>query len=221
MTRLDQDTIKAAWKHCEKAKVFTIGEISSALKCSIPNARLKLKQWRAFTSYNQNGRFYALPQVPRFDDHGLWHHENVAFSRQGNLKNTFVHLVTSAPAGLSGRQLGELLGLAPQSFLHHFRSCPGIRREKHDGVYVYFSDDTAIYEKQVRQRNSLACRPAVIPISDPEAIMILVSVIRHHKISAKEILLLPEIKESKLELPAIQGFFEGHGLGKKTPDSGP
>lgn len=67
MVRLDQDTVKAALRHFEKAKVFTIGDISSALKCSIPNARLKLKQWQAHTSYNQNGRFYALPQVPRFD----------------------------------------------------------------------------------------------------------------------------------------------------------
>jgi len=221
MVRLDQDTVKAALRHFEKAKVFTIGDISSALKCSIPNARLKLKQWQAHTSYNQNGRFYALPQVPRFDHYGLWHHKNVAFSRQGNLKNTFVHLVTSAPAGLSGRQLGELLGLSPQSFLHHFRNCPGICREKHDGVYVYFSDDTAVYEKQVRQRNSLACRPAVIPISDPEAIMILVAVIRHHDISAEDILMLPEIKKSNMKLPAIQGFLEWHGLEKKLRIHGP
>lgn len=221
MARLDQATIKAAWKHFEKAKVFTIGEITSVLKCSIPNARLKLRQWQAYTSYNQNGRFYALPQVPRFDHHGLWHHENVAFSRKGNLKNTFVHLVASAPAGLSGRQLGEILGLSPQSFLHHFRNCPGICRIKYDGVYAYFSDDTAVYEKQLQQRNSLACRPTVIPISDPEAVMILVAVIRHHDISAEEIMVLPEIKRSKMKLTAIQGFLECHGLGKKTPDSRP
>ncbi|EKD35650.1 MAG: hypothetical protein ACD_75C01827G0002 [uncultured bacterium] len=221
MTRLDQDTIKAALRHFEKAKVFTIGELTSILKCSIPNARLKLKQWRAYTSYNQNGRFYALPQVPRFDHHGLWHHENVAFSRQGNLKKTIVHLVSSAPAGLIGRQLGELLGLSPQSFLHHFRNCPGICREKHDGVYVYFADDPAVYERQVQQRSSLVCRPAVISISDPEAIMILVAIIRHHDITAEEILVLPEIKKSKMELLAIQGFLECHGLGKKTPDSLP
>ncbi len=51
--------------------------------------------------------------------------------------------------------------------------------------------------------------------------MILDAVIKHHDISAEEILVLPEIKKSKIELPAIQGFFEYHGLGKKTPDSGP
>lgn len=221
MARLNQDTIKAAWRHFEKAKVFTIGELTSVLKCSTPNARLKLKQWRAYTSYNQNGRFYTLPQVPRFDNHGLWHHAKVAFSKQGNLKKTIVHLVTSAPAGLVGRQLGEILGLLPQSFLHHFRDCPGIRREKHDGVYVYFSDDNEVYERQVQQRRLLVFRPTFITISDPEAVMILVAIIRHHCISAEEILALPEIKKSKMKLQAIQGFMECYGLGKKNPDTQP
>ncbi len=133
-----------------RLKVFTVGELASVLKCSIPNARLKLKQWRTYTSYNQNGRYYAMPQVPRFNHHGLWHHENVAFFKHGNLKKTIVHLVSCSPAGLSGRQLGELLGLSPQSFLHHFRNCPGICREKHDGVYVYFSDDISVFERQVQ-----------------------------------------------------------------------
>ena len=218
MARLDQDTIKAACRHFEKAKVFNVGELASVLKCSIPNARLKLKQWRAYTSYNQNGRFYALSQVPRFDRHGLWRYKNVAFSKHGNLKKTVVYLVTSAPAGLSGRQLGDHLGLLPQSFLHHFRECPGICREKHGGVYVYFGDDASVYERQVRQRRSIVCRAPLAAITDPEAIMILVAIIKHYGIPTENILALPEIKKSKLTTPAIQGFLEFHGLVKKIPD---
>jgi hypothetical protein len=49
--------------------------------------------------------------------------------------------------------------------------------------------------------------------------MILVAIIKHHGISVKEILALPEIKNSKMTRPAIQGFLEYHGLVKKTPDS--
>jgi len=218
MARLGQHTIKAAWRHFEKAKVFNIGELVCVLKCSIPSARLKLKQWQAYTSYNQNGRFYALPQVPRFDRHGLWRHKNAAFSKHGNLKKTIVYLVTSAAAGLSGRQLGDHLGLLPQSFLYHFRECPGICREKHDGVYVYFADDALVYERQVRQRRSIVCRPPLVAITDPEAIMILVAIIKHYGITTENILTLPEIKKSKLTKPAIQGFLEFHGLVKKIPD---
>jgi biotin operon repressor len=219
MTRLDQDTIKAAWRHLEKIKIFSIGELASVLTCSIPNARLKLKLWQAYTSYNQNGKYYTLPQVPQFNQHGLWRYKDIAFSKHGNLKKTIINLVTASAAGLSGRQLGELLGLSPQSFLHHFRQCPGIYREKHDGVYIYFSDRDEVREKQVQQRSSLVQRSAIVTVSDPVAVIILVAIIRHHGISVEEILALPEIKKSKIKLSNIQGFMEYHGLLKKISDS--
>lgn len=221
MTRLDHGSIKAALKYLEKIKIFTIVQLSNLLKCSVPNARLKLKQWHTFTSYNQNGRYYTLPQVPRFDQFGLWHHKNVSFSKHGNLRKTLVHLVVSAKAGLSGKQLGQLLGLTPQSFLHHFRNCPGICREKHGGVFVYFSDEISVYEKQVRNRRSLVVQKTVVRISDSEAIMILVAVIKDHGISAEGIIALPELKKSKIKLAAVRSFFEEYGLGKKIPDSQP
>ena len=49
--------------------------------------------------------------------------------------------------------------------------------------------------------------------------MILVAIIKHHGISAEDILALSEIKKSKLSKQAIQGFLECHGLVKKIPDS--
>lgn len=220
MGRLSQDTITAARRHLEKIKIFSIGELASVLTCSVPNARLKLKQWGAYTSYNQNGKYYTLPKIPQFNQHGLWRYKDVAFSKHGNLKKSIIHLVTASSAGLSGKQLGELLGLSPQSFLHHFRGCPGICREKYDGVYIYFSDIDEMYKKQVGQRSTLVHKSAIVTISDSEAIMILVAIIRQHGISAEEILALPEIIKSKLKPVNIQGFMEFYGLLKKIPDSG-
>lgn len=218
MTRLNQATVEEVWRNLEEAKVFEVGDLAIALKCSIPNARLKIKQWRAYTSYNKNGRFYALPHVPKFDQYGLWWHKESAFSQHGNLTKTVIHLVRSAPAGISGKQLGGLLGLSPQSFLHHFRNCPGIYREKYTGVYIYFADDASVYEKQVRQRCSIFHQPDSVTITDQEAIMILVAIIKDHEISVEEILELPEVKRTKLRKSAIQGYLEHHGLVKKNLD---
>jgi hypothetical protein len=219
MPRIDPDTYKLAIVTVKREKIFTLKKLVTILGCSSRTAQTKLKSWKSHTSYNQNGKYYTLPAVPEFDLNGLWRYKDAAFSRHGNLKKTVIHLVTSAPAGLSGRQLGELLGLSPQSFLHHFCNCPGICREKHNGVYVYFADDTLVYESQVRQRRSIVSRPPIVTITDPEAIMILVAIIKHHGISAEDILTLPEIKKSKLTQPAIQGFLEYHGLEKKNLDS--
>ena len=219
MPIIDSKKIDFARATVKRENIFTLIRLVSILDCSSRTAQAKLKRWKTYTSYNQNGKYYTLPEIPHFDVHGLWRHKDIAFSRHGNLKKTVIHLVTSAPAGVSGRQLGERLRLSPQSFLHHFRKCPGICREKHDGVYVYFADDASVYERQVRQRRSIVCRPPLVTITDPEAIMILVAIIKHHDLSAEDILTLPEIKKSKMTKPAIQGFLEYHGLVKKIPGS--
>lgn len=208
------DFIRATVK---KKKIFMLNELVSLLGCSSRTAQVKLKLWKAYTSYNQNGKYYTLPEIPRFDVNGLWRYKDIAFSRHGNLKQTIIHLVMVSSAGLSGRQLGELLGLAPQSFMHHFRKCPGLRREKHEGVFVYFADEPEIYEMQRQQKKKSLYRSATTAISKSDAVMILVAIISYHGISADDILVLPEIKKSKLTLPMIQGFMECHGLVKKTP----
>lgn len=221
MDELSQEKIKVVLNDLEEIKIFKIGDLASKLSCSVPNARLKLKNWQTHTSYNQNGKFYTLPQVPVFNQHGLWRYKDIAFSKHGNLKKTIVHLVNMSPAGLSGRELGKLLGLSPQSFMHHFSKCPGIRREKHGGVFVYFADDEKIYIRQRQQKCYDIRRSTLSTISSSEAVMILVAIISHHDISAGIIMSLPEIKKSKLTLAAVQGFMEHHGLIKKILISKP
>ena len=211
-TDLARSTVK-------KDVVFTLNRLVSILDCSSRTAQTKLKLWETYTSYNQNGKYYTLPEMPQFNEYGLWRYDNAAFSKHGNLKKTIVHLVTSASAGLTGRQLGDILGLLPQSFLHHFGKCPDMRREKFGGVYVYFGDDNSTYTRQVKQRQSVLSRHPVVNLSDPDAIMILVAIIKHHGISPEDIMRLPEIKRSKLTRPVIVAFIEQHELVKKNPDS--
>jgi hypothetical protein len=216
---IDSKKIDLAKASVKRKKIFMLNELVSLLDCSSRTAQAKLKLWKAYTSYNQNGKYYTLPEIPNFNVNGVWRHKNIAFSKYGNLKKTIVHLVRVSSAGLSGRQLGEILGLIPQSFMHHFSKCPGIRREKHDGIFVYFADEAKIFKRQRRQRQAGVNHSAVAIISDSEAVMLLVAIISHHDISADDILLLPEVKKSKLTLSTIKGFMEFHGLVKKNPTS--
>ncbi len=216
MSRESRVRIEKAQKAFRRQMILTLAEVAELIDSSIHTARRRLKDWQALTSYNQNGRFYTLPQVPVFNQHGLWRYKDISFSKYGNLKKTIIHLVMVSSAGLSGRELGDLVDLSPQSFMHHFSNCPGLCREKYNGVFVYFTDEPDIYERQRRQRQTDLCRIAVTAISDSEAVMILVAIISHHGISADDILALPKIKKSKLTLATIQGFMESHGLVKKT-----
>jgi len=135
--------------------VFTLEQLVSYLGCSAPTARLRLKKWKSYTSYNKNGRYYSLHTVPRFDENGLWHYEHIFFSKSGNLKKTLIYLVQRSPSGLTGKEIGDLVGLPPRSFLHHFRNTAGIYREKIEGLYIYFSDDPGRYQRQTGNRSTL------------------------------------------------------------------
>ncbi len=219
MPIIDSQKMVLARSTVKKEKVFTLNKLVSILNCSSRTAQAKLKIWNTYTSYNQNGKYYTLPEIPHFDIYGIWKFRQTAFSKHGNLKKTIVHLVRSAPAGLTGKQIGEILGLSPQSFLHHFRNCPGIIREKHAGVYVYFADDASILRSQEEKRKTIIRQPEIGTVSNSEAIMILVAIIKNHGISAEDILKLPEIKLSKIKLATIQYFLEYHGLEKKIMDS--
>ena len=216
MSKLIKGKLESVFRFLEKVKVFTLEQVVASLNCSVPTARLKLKQWQAYTSYNQNGRYYAMPRVPRFDENGLWHYKKVSFSKYGNLKNTIVHLINASPSGLSGNEIGDLLRLRSRSFLHHFRNVAGIQREKTGRVYVYYSDDTDKYKEQIQNRSEgLICTGDLL--SDVDSIVVLTALIKHHGISVDDIMQLPEVRERGLSAVVIREFLDRHDLLKKTP----
>lgn len=220
MSKFTEEKLKYVFTFFKEIKVFTIDQLVSSLSCSTPTARLKLKYWQAYTSYNQNGRYYTLPTVPHFDKNGLWFYKNIFFSKYGNLRNTVVNLINNSPLGLTGREIGDLVGLPPRSFLHHFRNVSQIQRQKREGVYVYFSEDPIKYKTQVQNR-IWGIAPEQESISDADAVVILAALIRHHGISVEDIMELPEVKRGNFLCSTIYEFFDHHGLLKKTLDTKP
>jgi len=215
MPRIDTREIKNARLILKQEKVFTLNELVSVLKCSSRTAQTRLKEWKTHTSYNQNGRYYTMPEIPQFDVNGLWRYSDKYFSRHGNLKSTIIHLIQNSRSGLTGEQIGKLVGLLPRSFLHHFCGTPGIQRAKRDGVYVYFSGDPETYEQQTRNRLNVETQ-ITQPLTDAEMVVILTALIKHYDVSLKEIMALPAIKATKLSSSVIEKFLDSHGLLKKT-----
>jgi len=157
-------------------KVFTVIELSGWLSCSIPTARRRLRAWDAHTSYNCNGRYYALADVPEFDSNGLWRCRGAFFSRHGNLKRTVSQLVAASPAGLTPAELSETLGLEARSFLSHFRDDLALFRERRGRSYVWFAGDDATRQRQQRARQAATSDSA--GLSDAEAVLLLVELLR-------------------------------------------
>ena len=202
----------------KKEKIVTIVVLATWLSCSIPTARRRLKAWKAYTSYNHNGRYYTLPEIAKFDANGLWRYQGVFFSKHGNLKQTLVHLATHSEQGLSGSELGKLLGLQPRSFLSHFRNHPALCREEMMGRWIWFAADPKICDQQRHARLARVVTQAPRMPSDMEAVMILVDLIHHPNSGLEQIAHRLKPKGLNIDVEAIRQLLAHHGLLKKTVD---
>src|ERR1700716_1042124 len=59
----------------------------------------KLKALGYLSSYTHRGRFYTVRTIARFDEHGLWSHEAVWFSRRNSFRLCASNPVTSSRNG--------------------------------------------------------------------------------------------------------------------------
>jgi hypothetical protein len=159
-----------------------------------------------------------LPEIADFDDHGLWRYQGVFFSKHGNLKQTVVHLVTDSAQGLSGAELGELLGLQPRSFLSHFRDHPEIYRENLMRRWIWFAADSKIREKQKQTRlaRDVAKEPRMP--TDREVVTILVDLIQHPNSGLEQVARRLKPKGLNIDVDAIRQLLGHHDLLKKTVD---
>ena len=210
--------IEKARRAFRREMILTLAEVADLIHSSIYTARRRLKEWQALTSYNQNGRYYALPDVPTFDANGLWQRRGVYFSRYGNLKQTVVELVRRSPAGLDAGELRSLLGLDPRSFLSAFAKHPQLKREKTRGRFVYYCSDPVLYNKQRQRRwalNTKGRQP-----TPAEAVAILVKKIKYPSLSTEALSRRLRKQNLSVSPEIIENLFLRHDLTlKKTPHS--
>lgn len=202
-----------------RSRIMTVTQLAQILDCSIPTVRNRLRSWRALTSYNRNGRYYALPNVAKFDEHGLWKYKGVCFSRWGTLINTIPQLVKHSASGLDASEIGRLVGLPPRSFMAQLRNVQGLRREKVEKRFVYYADEDHTYRSQrTRRAEQSKTMPTNLP-SDTEAIFILVDRIKHPEFSEQQCAQRLRSKGNSIGVVAIRNLLAYHGIEKKTPET--
>ena len=204
-------------KMFKESKVLTLSQVSKTHDCSIRTVQRQFAELAVLRSYNKNSRYYTLPGIPKFNVHGIWCYRDILFSKFGDLRQTVKHMILASEDGLSGNEIGDIVNLLPRSFMHHFREIEGVFREKHGGVYIYFSNDPTIYARQVIKRVQA---DDVKRISDAIAIKILVGYIKHPELSEEELSSILRREQSVDIFPSmITNLLSLHDLLKKTPDS--
>lgn len=133
----------------------------------------KLKQLDYLASYTHRGRFYTLAEIARFDDHGLWSHQAVWFSRYGTLLATVEIFVNRSPNGYYSQELADELHAEVQEPLRHLFQQQRLSRMEVDGQFLYTAIDSVQRRKQTLTRRSaqavpLAVHAAALQVSPDE-----------------------------------------------------
>jgi len=221
MAKITKRSMDQVLKQFRTKKVMTVNEIERIRDCSAITVRRYLNKWRAITSYNFNGRYYVLPDIPEFDGHGLWQYESIRFSQHGNLKKTIVCMVENSVGGLEASAIFKLLGLNSYFLLSHLVKVSLLQRKKIAGVFVYFSVAENRINKQFRNRLEVDNEGAVDLPSDAVAVAILVERIKCPNMDWKLLNRRLQNRGIVASRKTIENFFAYHGILKKTLDSGP
>ena len=109
----------------------------------------RLKEVGYLSSYTHAGKYYTLKGTPQFDDHDLWFHRGIGFSRFITLRNTIIEMVKSSDDGMTQYELNNILRVNVKDTLLYLVRVELISREKTQGVYIYVDTDHNRSEKQL------------------------------------------------------------------------
>lgn len=175
--RSDLDRIR---KSFSENKILTLVRLKEILETnSTMTVYRRLKSLSYLSSYSHRGRFYTLPDIPEFNDMGVWWFQGVYFSRWGNLLQTVRNLVDASEMGYSASEIESLVQVEVKHALLELLRAKQIGREKIGGVYVYFSAEAgagraqALLQRQWRKLVELGAIGSALPVDELKAAVIL------------------------------------------------
>ncbi len=221
-----QESVKALHKLVQRVPVVTLETLFSTLGTrSRMTAFRRLRQVGYRSSFTHGGRWYTLHDIPKFDQHGLWFHRDVGFSRAGTLKQTVAVQVEQAAEGRTHGELQHLLRVRVHNTLLDLLRQGRVGRERWQRVYLYVSADAGRAAEQVAARTQLAAARAEIlrVATDEEVVEVLVEALRAAPEIPAPTLVAGRlvVRGVRLEPHHVQQVYEEHGLvpGKKTAGS--
>lgn len=149
-------------KWVKKRKVATMRHLRHQFQISHMTVIRALKKYGYHTSYNHNGAYYVLQDLPEFDQWGLWAYRDIRFSRYGTLMRTIVALIENAPAGLTVAELEERLETKVANLASRLVRDGAVQREILPGRQaVYMVADAKRHTRQHQERQQLLQQPAL------------------------------------------------------------
>jgi hypothetical protein len=153
--------------------VVDLQAILATLKTSSPmTAFRRLAEVGSLSSYSHRGRYYTVPDIPTFDDDGLWLHQGIGFSRHGTLKDTVPVLVDRSEAGMVHRDLQVRLQVRVHNTLLELVQAHRLVRDSLAGEYLYLSAEPDRTRVQRQRRESMKPPVALEAGPPPTALVV-------------------------------------------------
>ena len=112
-------------------KIATIDEVKAiAGSTSTMTIYRALSRLGYLSSYSHRGRFYTLPEIPDFNQNGIWSCRSVMFSQHGNLLETAALIVQRSDEGFIASELESLLQVEVKHVLLRLLQRKKISRSK-------------------------------------------------------------------------------------------
>ena len=150
-------------QHLLKHKIADLAELKKSLGTSADlTVFRKLKTLHSLSCYTHRRRFYTLPEIVRFDEHGLWSHDDVWFSRHGTLIDTLESWIEASPKGWFADELATALHVEVQDTLHDLFVKGRTRRNLVAGRFLYTAADAKLSKDQIRVRTAANTVPLAV-----------------------------------------------------------
>jgi hypothetical protein len=219
MYQTKRDKLESLKRLFEREKVLKIEDISKVVGSkSQRTVRRYIKELKYLTSYTHKGRYYALEETAKFNEHGLWHCNDVGFSKHGGLFDTITYFVKRSEAGMTSHELQNEAHTVVKYALLDLVEKDKIARSKPNNVYVYVSPNPAIAKRQLHKRQNIVADQTI----DQETIfrVLLAAYQCIEKVpSPEKVTAFLKNEGSKISSEVVQRILQRYGVEKKTQDS--
>ena len=130
-------------------KITSFQVIVESIKCPEITIRRDLRDLEAITSFSHQRRFLTLPDIPTFDENGIWFYEDIEFSRYRDSLALIVEIINNSENGMSRESIEEILGIKIFQQIQTLLARSKLNRVKVGNRYIYLPEQM-IKEKKRR-----------------------------------------------------------------------
>ncbi len=129
----------------EKTVLFSV--IVSTMTCSSITLRRDLKTLQTLTSYTHRGSYVTLPDIPGFDNFGIWFHKGIGFSKFKNSLELIIRIIEASEEGITKTEIESLLRIGISKQIQILLEQERLHRIKIGAQYVYIPNKAATDKK--------------------------------------------------------------------------